>query len=101
MAYSLKWKTEAEEEFRRLDKAIQQQAFAQFKKLLNSPELGKPLGDKAGFDLTGYRKLYFFQKKYRILYELDQKNKEVIIYAIGKREDMKVYQELARRLRNK
>ena len=100
MAYSLKWKTEAEEEFRRLDKAIRQQAFAQFKKLLNSPELGKSLGDKAGFDLTGYRKLYFFQKKYRILYELDQKNKEVIIYAIGKREDMKVYQELARRLRN-
>jgi len=101
MAYSLKWKTEAEEEFRSLDKSIQQQAFAQFKKLANSPELGKPLGDKAGFDLTGYRKLYFFQKKYRILYELDQKNKEVIIYAIGKREDMKVYQELARRLRNK
>lgn len=100
MAYSLKWKTEAEEEFRRLDKAIQQQAFAQFKKLANSPELGKPLGDKAGIDLTGYRKLYFFQKKYRILYELDQKNKEVTIYAIGKREDMKVYQELARRLRN-
>ncbi|MDO8748103.1 MAG: type II toxin-antitoxin system RelE/ParE family toxin [Candidatus Omnitrophota bacterium] len=100
MAYSLKWKTEAEKEFRSLDKSIQQQAFAQFKKLANSPELGKPLGDKAGFDLTGYRKLYSFQKKYRILYELDQKNKEVIIYAIGKREDMKVYQELARRLRN-
>ena len=99
MVYSLRWKTEAEEEFGRLDKAIQQQAFAQFKKLANSPELGKPLGDKAGFDLTGYRKLYFFQKKYRILYELDKKNKEVIIYAIGKREDMKVYQELARRLR--
>lgn len=101
MAYSLRWKIEAEEEFRSLDRAIQQQAFAQFKKLANSPELGKPLGDKAGFDLTGYRKLYFFQKKYRIVYELDQKNKEVTIYAIGKREDMKVYQELARRLRNK
>lgn len=101
MAYSLKWKTEAGEEFGSLDRAIQQQAFAQFKKLANSPELGKPLGVKAGFDLTGYRKLYFFQKKYRIVYELDQKDKEVTIYAIGKREDMKVYQELARRLRNK
>lgn len=100
MAYSLKWKAEAEEEFRSLDKAIQQQAFTQFKKLAHSPELGKPLGDKAGLDLTGYRKLYFFQKKYRILYELHQKNQEVIIYAIGKREDMKVYQELAKRLRN-
>lgn len=101
MAYSLKWKTEAEEEFKSLDRAIQQLAFAQFKKLANSPELGKHLGERAGFDLTGYRKLYFFQKKYRIVYELDQKNKEVTIYAIGKREDMKVYKELARRLRNR
>lgn len=99
MAYSLKWKPEAEREFKGLDKAIQQQAFSQFKKLANSPELGEPLGDKAGFNLTGYRKLYFFQKKYRIVYELNQEDKEVIIYAIGKRENMKVYQELARRLK--
>ncbi len=98
MAYSLKWKSEAEREFKALDKAIQQQAFSQFKKLVNSPELGEHLGDRAGFNLTGYRKLYFFQKKYRIVYEFDQKNKEVVIYAVGKRENMKVYQELARRL---
>ena len=98
MVYSLKWKPEAEREFKNLDKAIQRQAFAQFKKLENSPELGEHLGDKAGFDLTGYRKLYFFKKKYRVVYELDLRNKEVIIYAIGKRENMKVYQELARRL---
>lgn len=97
MAYSLRWKSEAEQEFNSLDKAVQQQAFAQFKKLINSPELGQPLGNKAGFDLTGYRKLYFFQKKYRIVYTLDRKNNEVIIFAIGKREDLKVYRDLARR----
>lgn len=98
MAYKLKWKPEAEQEFKNLDKAIQRQAFAQFKKLENTPELGEHLGDKAGFNLTGYRKLYFFKKKYRIVYEFGFGNKEVIIYAIGKRENMKVYQELARRL---
>jgi len=100
MVYSLKWKPEAEREFKNLDKAIQYQAVVQFKKLEKSPELGEHLGDKAGFNLTGYRKLYFFKKKYRIVYELDAKNKEVVIYAIGKRENMKVYQELARRLKN-
>ena len=98
MAYSLKWKPEAEKEFKALDKSIQQQAVSQFKKLANTPELGETLGNRAGFNLTGYRKLYFFQKKYRIVYELNQKDKEVIIYAVGKRENMKVYQELARRL---
>lgn len=98
MAYNLSWKTEAEGEFNSLDKAVQRQAFIQFKKLVNSPELGQPLGNRAGFDLTGYRKLYFFQKKYRIVYTLDRKNNEVIIFAIGKREDMKVYRDLARRV---
>lgn len=98
MAYNLKWKPEAEQEFNNLDKAIQQQAFTQLKKLANSPELGQPLGNKAGFDLTGYLKLYFFQKKYRIVYELDRKNNEVTIFTIGKREDLKVYRNLAKRL---
>lgn len=98
MAYNLKWKPEAAQEFNNLDKAIQQRAFAQFRKLTNSPEVGRPLGNKAGLDLTGYLKLYFFQKKYRIVYELDKKNNEVTIFAIGKREDLKVYRNLLKRL---
>lgn len=101
MGYNLKWKYEAEQDFDSLDKAIQKQAFTQFKKLSHFPELGKPLGKKAGLDLTGYRKLYFFQKKYRIVYKLDEKNKEVIILAIGKREEMKVYREVAKRLEDR
>lgn len=98
MGYNLKWKPEAEQDFDGLDRAVQKQAFTQFEKLENSPELGKPLGKKAGLDLTGYRKLYFFQKKFRIVYKLDERNKEVIIFAIGKREDMKVYRSVIKRL---
>lgn len=98
MVYDLLWKCDAEEDFANLDKAIQKQVVIQFKKLISSPELGKTLGKKAGFDLTGYLKLYFYQKKYRIVYKLDEKNKKVIIFAIGNREGMEVYREMVRRL---
>lgn len=98
MGYDLKWKREAKEDFERLEKSVQKQAVTQFRKLSVSPELGKPLGNKAGLDLTGYRKLYFFQKKYRIVYAFDEKKQEVVIFAIGKREDMKVYRDLTGRL---
>lgn len=94
----MKWGQDAESEFDRLDTSVRKQAFTQLRKLAVSPELGVPLGNKAGLDLRGYRKLYFGQKKYRIIYQLDAANQEVIIFAIGKREDMQVYRELVRRL---
>ena len=101
MGYNLRWKREAEKEFDDLDNAIRKEAFTQFKKLRDSPQLGKPLGKKAGMDLTGYRKLYFFGKKYRIVYKIDEKNKKVIIFAIDKRDDMKVYREVIGRLKKR
>lgn len=98
MGYKLKWKREAEVEFDRLDTGLRKQAFTQLKKLAASPDLGLPLGHKAGLDLTGYNKLYFEKKKYRIVYRIDAAAQEVVIFAIGKREDMKVYREVVRRL---
>lgn len=98
MNYNLSWKPEAETEFAHLDYAIKRLAFTQPKKLIQSPHLGLPLGKKAGLDLTGYRKLYFFQKKYRIVYKLNEHNKEVTIFAIGKREGMEVYIDVVKRV---
>ena len=100
MIYELAWKPEAEGEFDRLDNAIKKQAFSQFKKLTKSPQLGLPLGKKTGLDLTGFKKLYFYQKKYRIVYKIDETNQTVIIWAIGEREDMKVYAQAVKRLEN-
>ncbi|MFH1504669.1 MAG: type II toxin-antitoxin system RelE/ParE family toxin [Candidatus Omnitrophota bacterium] len=100
MVYELTWKPEAEGESDRLDNAIKKQAFTQFKKLTKSPQLGKPLGKKAGLDLTGFKKLYFYQKKYRIIYELDEPNQTVIIWSVGKREDIEVYVQVVKRLEN-
>lgn len=98
MDYKLKWKSEAEKEFGKLDLSIQKLAFSQFKKLKNSPQLGKPLGNRAGLDLTGYRKLYFFKGKYRIVYRFDEDRNIVTIFSVGKREGMEVYHKVIERL---
>ncbi|VAX36359.1 hypothetical protein MNBD_UNCLBAC01-1009 [hydrothermal vent metagenome] len=98
MIYELVWHSEAEKDFDQLDKAVQKQALTQFRKLIASPELGFSLGNKAGIDLTGYQKLYFFRKKYRIIYKLNISQKIVKIIAIGKREDMKAYYQAIKRV---
>ena len=100
MAYKLKWKAEVKDEFAGLDHSIQKLAFAQFAKLSKSPQLGTPLGNKAGLDLTGFTKIYFFKKKYRIVYQIDERNETVIIFSVGKREDMEVYHRAIRLLKS-
>jgi len=55
------------------------------------PLLGGPLMR----ELSGLRK--FKVRRYRIVYELDRKERVIRIYAIGHRRD--VYEELAKRLR--
>ena len=71
--------------------------FKQLKKLRESPELGKPLGNKAGYDLSGCRKLYVDKKKIRIVYTIIEERIVVEVIAVGKREDMAVYRLAAQR----
>lgn len=61
--------------------------------IINNPEIGKDLGNKNNLILAGLKKVYFDNKRYRIVYEI--KDKEILIHiiAIGKRDDMKVYKE--------
>ncbi len=60
------------------------------KKIKNAPELGKPLGNKGNIDLSGCLKIYFYKKKYRVVYEILEDDK-VLVWSIGKREDEIVY----------
>ena len=64
----------------------------------NSPELGKPLGNKVGYNLSGCRKLYVDRKKIRIVYRIIDNEIVVEVIVVGKREDMKVYAEASKRL---
>ena len=69
--------------------------FKQLKKLQTSPELGKLLGNQSGYDLSGYRKMYVDKKKIRIVYSIVEEIITVEVIAVGKRDDMEVYQKAA------
>jgi mRNA interferase RelE/StbE len=99
MAYRVEFLPEAAREFEALDGSLRKIAAKQIDKLADRPEHGEPLGHRLGLDLTGYRKLHFGKKSYRIVYEIRRHRLVVLIIGIGRRERSEIYQEVARRLR--
>jgi mRNA interferase RelE/StbE len=75
-----------------LDNSVKILVFKQIKKLEINPNYGESLGNKAGIDLTGYRKLYANKKRIRIIYKVTEEKIEVLIIAINKRDKLKVYE---------
>ncbi|WP_456451744.1 type II toxin-antitoxin system mRNA interferase toxin, RelE/StbE family [Hydrogenimonas sp.] len=98
MIYSVEVKEEVEEDLKKLTKAQRILVYKQFKKLQTSPELGQPLGNKAGYDLRGCRKLYVDKKRIRIVYRIEEARVVVEVVAVGKREEMEVYKTAEKRL---
>ena len=84
-------------DFRALSKAQITLVYKQFKKLQTSPELGDLLGNKAGYNLSGCRKMYVDKKKVRIVYTIEEEIITVEVIAIGKRDDMAVYEKAGER----
>ena len=102
MAYERRYEVRllpgAVRDFGRLDRSTQRQIRRQLGKLARSPELGKPLGVRAGMDLTGFRALRAVRGQYRIVYRVVEAQGRVEVWAIGKRERGSVYYTLASRL---
>jgi len=98
MAYKVEFLPEAGQEFEALDGSLKKLAAKQIDKLAERPELGEPLGKRLGSDLTGYRKIYFGKKGYRIVYEIQHQKLIILIIGIGKREREEIYKEVAQRL---
>ena len=63
--------------------------------------MGEHLGNRAGLDLTGYYKLYAAKKAIHIVYRILEQEILVEVVAIGKREDLAVYQEALKRLQQR
>jgi len=99
MAYKVEFLPDASREFEALDGSLKKIAGKQIDKLAERPELGEPLGKRMGIDLTGYRKIYFGKKAYRIVYEIQRQQLIVLIIGIGRRERAEIYREVAQRLR--
>jgi mRNA interferase RelE/StbE len=88
----------AERDFANLDHSLRILAAKQLHKLRQRPQAGESLGNKFGYDLSGYRSIYFARKKYRIIYRLDEAAERVTVVAIGKKANFAVYRQAARRI---
>lgn len=99
MPYEVNFRDDAREDFDEgLDNSEREKASPQLRKLKKSPQLGEELGNRAGMDLTGFRKLEFDNKRYRIVYRILEDQREVEVWAIGKRDKMDVYHAAYSRL---
>ena len=86
------------QEFCSLDGSVKKLVKKQLDKLKTSPLLGEELGNKNGYDLTGYRKMYACKKQIRIVYSVVENVLLVNIITIGKREDLEVYKTASERV---
>jgi len=95
--YNFKFHKEAERDLSKLNNSVRQLFAKKLRQILKNPEIGKDLGNKNNLKLSGLKKVYFDNKRYRIVYQV--KEKELIIYliAIGKRDNFKVYKDASSR----
>lgn len=97
MAYKVEFLPDAKDDFDRLDGSLKKLAAKQIDKIRENPELGEPLGKRQDINLSGFRKLYFSKKQYRIVYEIQENIITVLIVGIGKREKLEIYHMVAQR----
>jgi mRNA interferase RelE/StbE len=95
--YELKYHPLIEEDLKQLNNSVRIEVFKKLEKVKKSPEIGKPLGNKNGLNLTGLKKVYVAKKQIRIVYEIVDKILVIKVITIGKRENMEVYTEAQRR----
>jgi len=96
--YELKTHPKIEDDLKELDHTLRIQVFKKLKQIQLSPQIGLPLGNKNGMDLTGFRKVYVDKKRVRIVYEVQDDILSIYTIAIGKRDDMEVYKKASERL---
>ncbi|RXJ81181.1 type II toxin-antitoxin system RelE/ParE family toxin [Arcobacter sp. F2176] len=93
MSYSLKFHEKAFKEYNKLDLSIKEQFKKKIKERLENP---KVLKDK----LSGYDNIYKIKLRssgFRLAYEVKDEDVVVIVLAVGKREDNKIYDMLKKR----
>jgi mRNA interferase RelE/StbE len=96
--YRIIFHPEAKKELLHLDGSVRSIVLKQIKKLETFPQLGEILGNKHGYDLTNYRKLYANKKNIRIVYSIIEDQILVNIISIGKRDNFEVYKDASDRI---
>jgi mRNA interferase RelE/StbE len=101
MASKVRLLPEAADDVRALDGAARSLVLKALKKLEVSPEQrGAPLGSKANAqsDLTGFRKLVVGDRAYRVIYQVTPDGNVVVVWVVGARADLVVYEEARARV---
>lgn len=98
MPYKVLLTKDAADDFKFLDGSVKKLVAKHLTKLGLSPHLGLPLGNMHNFDLTGYYKLYAVKKSIRIVYRIIEDALIVEVVGVGKRANLEVYADVARRL---
>jgi mRNA interferase RelE/StbE len=91
--YDFKFYEEAEKDLTKLNNSIKKLFTKKLVQIINNPQIGKDLGNKNNLKLPGLKKVYFDNKRYRIVYEIKESEVIIHIIALGKRDNMKVYKE--------
>jgi len=95
--YKYKFYEEAEKDLAKLDNNIRILFAKKLKQIIENPEIGKDLGNKNNLNLSGLKKVYFDNKRYRIVYQIIEDEIIIHIISIGKRDNMKVYKQASER----
>lgn len=98
--YNLKFHEEAKNDLIKLNKSIQNLFAKKLKQILKSPEIGEDLGNKNNLNLLGLKKVYFDNKRYRIVYDVLEDTVFIHVIAVGKRDNMKVYKQADKRYKS-
>lgn len=94
-------KESAAKELGRLSGDARKKALAQLVKIRDNPMVGAPLGNKAGANLTGYRKIYFDGTRKRVVWRVEGDRLIVVVMAIGNRDKGAVYKTILARIHEK
>ncbi len=95
--YEIKYHPLIEADLKQLNNSVRLEVFKKLKKIQQTPQIGKPLGNKNNMNLTGLLKVYVAKKQVRIVYEIIDNILAVKVIAIGKRESMEVYKQAQER----
>lgn len=103
MTWEIVFLDEAIKDMKRLDHSVQVQVLKGIQKVSQNPlpqndgGYGKPLGNKAGSDLTNLLKIKFRSIGIRVVYKIETTDSVMKVIIVSTRTDEQVYKEAAKR----
>lgn len=103
MNWNVEFLDAAVKDLKKLDHSVQIQVAKGIKKVAQNPisiyegGYGKPLGNKAGVNLTNLFKIKFRDLGIRVVYKLERTDTTMKIIVISARSDAQVYKEASKR----